>query len=71
MGTNFEGDKDKTFQDYNLVITKGKYGITDKKGNIVIDCVFDNIEWLSEENLVKFRINDKYALCVISNIEKI
>ena len=71
MGANCEVDKTKTFQDYRIVITNGKYGITDIKGKPVIDCVFDNIEWISEENLVKFRINNKYALCVISNIEEI
>ena len=43
--------------------------IIDNNGNTVIDCVFDHIEWLTEENLVKFRINNKYALCVISDIE--
>lgn len=69
MTLNVENDNSLAFQNYEIVIAKGKYGIIDNNGNTVIDCVFDHIEWLTEENLVKFRINNKYALCVISDIE--
>ena len=47
MAMNIESGKTLTFQNYEIVITEGKYGITDDKGNVVIDCVFDSIEWAS------------------------
>lgn len=71
MAMNIESGKTLTFQNYEIVITEGKYGITDDKGNVVIDCVFDSIEWLPDEHLVKFCINNKYAICLITEIEKI
>lgn len=71
MALDDKSSKSLTFQNYEIVITKGKYGIVDKNGNNVVECVFDNIEWLTDDNLVKFCLCGKYALCVISDIEEI
>ena len=71
MALDVKSGKSLTFQNYQIVITKGKYGVVDKNGNNVIECVFDNIEWLTDDNLVKFCLSGKYAVCIISDIEKI
>lgn len=61
----------KVFMDYEIIMNEdGKYGIKDSAGNLIIDCVFDNIEWIRDDNLVKFRTESRYALCLISDIEK-
>ena len=71
MESIVESDK-MAFKGYEIIINEDqKYGIKDSKGTLIIDCVFDDIEWLPSDNLVKFRIKNKYALCVIYDIEMI
>lgn len=63
--------ENKVFMDYEIIVNEdGKYGIKDSAGNLIIDCVFDNIEWIRDDNLVIFRTVNRYALCLISDIEK-
>ena len=37
--------ENKVFMDYEIIVNEdGKYGIKDSAWNLIIDCVFDNIE---------------------------
>lgn len=56
------------FKDYKIVSLNDKYGIKNLSGNQIIDFVFDNIYWHKDENLVEFRLGDKYAICRVSEI---
>lgn len=70
MALDVESSNSLTFQNYEIVITEGKYGIVNPNREYVIECVFDEIEWFPNENLVKFRLGGKFAVCLISDIEK-
>ena len=60
------------FNHYEILINEyNKYGIIDSTGNQIIDCVFDNIEWFPDDNLIKFRLNNMSAVCFITDIERI
>ena len=54
---------------YQIATENDKYGIIDNNGNIVVDYIFDYIEWHIEEELVEFRKNDKYAICHVSDLK--
>ena len=57
----------------NYAIVQGKnlkYGIIDKKGNVVINFEFDNLDNLSE-NFVTYKKDNKYGYVdIIKNIKK-
>lgn len=57
-------NRDKmVFMDYEIVINEDrKYGIIDSTGKQIVDCVFDDIEWLRNENLTRFCLHGRYAL---------
>ncbi len=58
--------------DGNYAIVQGenlKYGVIDKKGNIVIDFIYDDLNNLSE-NFVIYKENDKYGYIDILNNRK-
>ncbi len=56
---------------YEIVIDENnKYGIKDLTGELIIECVFDNIEWLEKEDLIKLCINGKYAICRSSDLKE-
>jgi len=62
-------DEDENiFKNYKIVSLNDKYGIENLSGNQIIDFVFDNIYWHKDENLVEFRLGDKYAICRVSEI---
>lgn len=64
--------ENKVFMDYEIIVNEdGKYGIKDSAGNLIIDCVFDNIEWLREENLTRFCLHGRYALYYIDDIRNL
>lgn len=66
-------NRDKmVFMDYEIVINEDrKYGIIDSTGKQIVDCVFDNIEWLREENLTRFCLHGRYALYYIDDIRNL
>lgn len=46
-----------------------KWGIKNiKTDKIIIKCNFNYIEWLKKEDLIKFTLNNKHALCRISDM---
>ena len=62
-------DEDENiYRNYKIVSLNDKYGIENLSGNQIIDFVFDNIYWHKDENLVEFRLGDKYAICRVSEI---
>lgn len=64
--------ENKVFMDYEIIVNEdGKYGIKDSAGNLIIDCVFDNIEWIREENLTRFCLHGRYALYYIDDIRNL
>ncbi len=66
-----ESDK-MAFKGYEIIINEDqKYGIIDSTGKQIVDCVFDNIEWLREENLTRFCLHGRYALYYIDDIRNL
>jgi hypothetical protein len=66
-----ESDK-MAFKGYEIIINEDqKYGIIDSTGKQIVDCVFDNIEWLREENLTRFCLHGRYALYYIDDIRSL
>ena len=56
------------YSDYNT----GKYGIRDTDVDAtVIKCVFDNIEFHEQSNLVIFSIQKMQAVCSVEDIVKL
>ncbi len=53
---------------YKIFCENNKEGIKDIDDCIIIDCVFDAIEWVNNTNLVKFTLNGEYAICRIDEI---
>jgi KWG Leptospira. len=60
------------YQDENvtLVILKGKYGMIDRKGNVVVKPVYDEIKWFSESFLM-VKLKDKYGLIRRDNFREV
>ena len=64
------------YPDYkNYHIIKGandKFGVIDRNTQLTImDCLFDDIVWIEELQMVKFYSNHKEAICKISELDKI
>ena len=64
-------------EDYQKPLTKGRYqiiresnkeGIKTIDGNIIIDCIFDDISWIPETDLVLFTLNGEKAICRVDEI---
>lgn len=66
-------NRDKmVFMDYEIVINEDrKYGIIDSTGKQIVDCVFDDIEWLRNENLTRFCLHGRYALYNITDLRNL
>lgn len=66
-----EDDPRYFYKDYRIIkdpCTR-KWGIKNiKTDKIIIKCIFDYIEWLKKEDMIEFRLNDKQALCRISDM---
>ena len=61
----------KNYQIYQDYIT-GKYGIRDTDiDTTVIKCVFDNIEFHEQSNLVIFSFQKMQAVCSVEDIVKL
>jgi hypothetical protein len=80
LGENFEylnnmwqgisKDEDETvFRNYKIVVADDKYGIIDNKDSKqIVETIFDYIEWKEDDELVEFRLGDKYAICHVSDL---
>lgn len=58
-------------KDYRIIkdpLSK-KWGIKNVKTDvIIIKCIFDDIKWLKEEDMIEFTLNDKHALSRVIDI---
>ncbi len=59
---------DTVFHNYKIVIENDKYGIVDNNGHKIVDTIFDYIQWHTEDELVEFRMNNKDAICHVSDL---
>lgn len=71
MWKNISNDEDETmFRNYKIVVKDDKYGIVDNENSKqIVEMIFDHIEWKEEDELVEFRLGDKYAICHISDLK--
>ena len=58
------------YRNYKIVVADDKYGIVDNVDyKQVVEIIFDYIEWKEDDELVEFRLGDKYAICHISDLK--
>ena len=49
-----------------------KFGIINKaNGAVIVDCLFDDIQWLDDLQMIRFYSNRKSAICKIHDLENI
>lgn len=67
-------DSDYIFKNLRIIQDpiSGSWGVKDEIDNsIIIKCVFDYIKWIKEEDIIKFSLNGKNAICRYRDIHEL
>lgn len=57
------------YNDYRIIWKDSKHGIINHKTNdIIVPCIYEDISWERDIQMVRVKFKGKYALCLISEI---